>query len=113
MYADTYTHIGGVRGRYKRVSGRRQGDMMTEDNGGEFGHGAHADEPSRATSIEEKLSNIATWFDDVLKDTLIANPRRNLHVKKMKKSLANLLGRARVHEADVLEEEDGAALQVC
>ena len=87
--------------------------MMTEDNGGEFGHGAHADEPSRATSIEQKLSNIATWFDDVLKDTLIANPGRNLHVKKMKKSLANLLGRARVHEADVLEEEDDAALQVC
>ena len=52
--------------------------MMTEDNGGEFGHGAHADEPSRATSIEEKLSNIATWFDDVLKDTLIATPGRNL-----------------------------------
>ena len=98
-------------GRYKRVSGRRQGDMMTELNGGEFGHGAHADEPSRATSIEQKLSNIATWFDEVLKDTLIANPGRNLNVKKMKKSLAKLLGRARLHEADVVEAEDDTVLQ--
>ena len=31
----------------------------------------------------------------------------------MKKSLANLLGRAWVHEADVLEEEDDAVLRVC
>ena len=37
---------------YKRVSGRRQGDMMTDDNAGEFGHGAHANEPGRATSID-------------------------------------------------------------
>ena len=56
--------------------------MMTEENAGEFGHGAHADEPSRATSIEQKLSNIATWFDVVLQDTLIANPGRNYNVKK-------------------------------
>ena len=91
--------------------GQRQGDMMTAENGGEFGHGAHADEPSRATSIEQKLSNIATWFDEVLKDTLVANPGRNLNVKKMKKSLAKLLGRARVHEADVLEPEDDTVLQ--
>lgn len=96
---------------YKRVSGQRQGDMMTAENGGEFGHGAHADEPSRATSIEQKLSNIATWFDEVQKDTLVANPGRNLNVKKMKKSLAKLLGRARVHEADVLEPEDDTVLQ--
>ena len=41
---------------YKRVSGRRQGDMMTDENAGEFGHGAHANEPGRATSIEQKLS---------------------------------------------------------
>jgi hypothetical protein len=93
------------------VLGQRQGDMMTAENGGEFGHGAHADEPSRATSIEQKLSNIATWFDEVLKDTLVANPGRNLNVKKMKKSLAKLLGRARVHEADVLEPEDDTVLQ--
>ena len=50
------------------LSGRRQGDMMTEANAGEFGHGAHANEPGRATSIEQKLSNIATWFDAVLQD---------------------------------------------
>ena len=96
---------------YKRVSGRRQGDNMTADNAGEFGHGAHADEPSRATSIEQKLSNVATWFDNVLQDTLIANPGRNLNVKKMKKSLAKLLGRARVHEADVLDDGDDAVLE--
>ena len=96
---------------YKRVSGRRQGDNMTADNAGEFGHGAHADEPSRATSIEQKLSNVATWFDTVLQDTLIANPGRNLNVKKMKKSLAKLLGRARVHEADVLDDGDDAVLE--
>ena len=66
--------------------------MMTEENGGEFGHGAYADEPSKATSIEQKLSNVATWFDVVLKDTLVANPGRNLHVKSMKASLAKLLG---------------------
>uniref|UniRef100_A0A7S4I6U0 Tyr recombinase domain-containing protein n=1 Tax=Prymnesium polylepis TaxID=72548 RepID=A0A7S4I6U0_9EUKA len=85
--------------------------MMTEENAGEFGHGAHADEPSRATSIEQKLSNIATWFDVVLQDTLIANPGRNYNVKKMKRSLAKLLGRARVHEADVVEDEDDGVLQ--
>jgi hypothetical protein len=84
--------------------------MMTDKNAGEFGWGAHADEPGRATSIEQKLSNIATWFDVVLKDTLVANPGRNLHVKTMKASLAKLLGRARVHEADVLEEHDDDAV---
>ena len=97
--------------RYKRVSGRRQGDMMTQENAGEFGHGVHADEPGRATSIEQKLSNIATWFDVVLQDTLIANPGRNYNVRKMKRSLAKLLGRARVHEADVVEDEDDGVLQ--
>jgi hypothetical protein len=85
--------------QYKRVSGRRQGDMMTEANAKEFGWGAHADEPHVATPIEQKLSNISTWFDEVLKDTLIANPGRNLHVKKIKTKRAKLLGRARVHEA--------------
>ena len=81
---------------YKRVSGRLQGDMMTDRNAGEFGHGAYADEPHVATTIEQKLSNIATWFDSVLKETLIANPGRNYNVRKMKTSLAKLLGRARV-----------------
>ena len=85
--------------------------MMTAKTAKEFGWGAHADEPSRATSIEQKLSNVATWFDNVLKDSLVANPGRNVHVKKTKKSLANLLGRARVHEADVVEPEDDDALQ--
>ena len=65
--------------------------MMTEDNGGEFGHGAHADEPSRATSIEEKLSNIATWFDDVLKDTLIANPGQRVAARPRQKRTSRRL----------------------
>eukprot|EP00966_Prymnesium_polylepis_P034241 795703-Prymnesium_polylepis.1 len=34
----------GIRHRYKRVSGRRQGDMMTDETAKEFGWGAHADE---------------------------------------------------------------------
>ena len=96
---------------YKRVSGRRQGDVMTAENAREFGHGVHADQPGRATSIEQKLSNVATWFDAVLKDTLVANPGRNLHVKTMKASLSKLLGRARVHEVDVLDDDDSVALQ--
>ena len=97
--------------RYKRVSGRQQGDMMTAGNAKYFGWGAHAEEPSRATTIEQKLSNISTWFDEVLKDTLVANPGRNFHVRKMKSSLAKLLGRARVYEAGLVEEEDDEVLQ--
>ena len=84
---------------------------MTAANAKDFGWGAHADEPSRATTIEQKLSNISTWFDEVLKDTLVANPGRNFHVRKMKTSLAKLLGRARVHEAGLVEEEDDEVLQ--
>jgi len=35
---------------YKRMSGRRQGDLMTEANAGEFGHGAHSDTPCVAST---------------------------------------------------------------
>jgi hypothetical protein len=96
---------------YKRVSGRRQGDMMTEENAGEFGHGAHSDTPNVASTIEQKFSNISTWFDNVLKDSLVANPGRNYHVKKMKTTLAKQLGRARLYECGLLEEADDAVLQ--
>ena len=54
------------------------------------------------TTIEQKLSNKTKLFDEVLKDTLIANPGRNLNVKKLKTRLAKLLGRARVYEAGLV-----------
>jgi hypothetical protein len=57
------------------------------------------------------LSNVATWFDVVLKDTLVANPGQSPNVKMMKASLAKLLGRARVHEVDVLDDDDDVALE--
>eukprot|EP00966_Prymnesium_polylepis_P207653 4809904-Prymnesium_polylepis.1 len=67
---------------------------MTDTNAGEFGHGAHSDAPCVASTIEQKFSNVSTWFDNVLKDSLIANPGRNYHVRKMKTTLAKQLGRA-------------------
>ena len=46
-------------------AGTRQGEMMTDENAGKYGHGPHKDEKYRYTSIEQKISGIRKWYDKV------------------------------------------------
>ena len=80
---------------YKAVQGKLQGDRMTEEKAKACGHGSHADKPCVYTTIEQKLSAVAKWYDNVLQDTNIANPFRNKKIEKMKSTMAKHLGRGR------------------
>ena len=51
---------------------------MTAANEKACGHGAFADEPCVYTTIEQKVSAVRKFYDEVLKDTNIANPARNV-----------------------------------
>ena len=50
---------------YKKVSGKRQGDMMTSKTEKKYGHGAFAGEPCRYITIEQKICAIAKFYDEV------------------------------------------------
>ena len=54
---------------FKQAFGRNQGDLMTDENVGTYGHGSHKDEKYRFTTIEQKLSGIRKWYDKVRCDT--------------------------------------------
>lgn len=41
------------------------GELMTEANAGKYGWGAHSDQPSRFTTVEQKLSGMRKWYDKV------------------------------------------------
>eukprot|EP00966_Prymnesium_polylepis_P102816 2381899-Prymnesium_polylepis.1 len=49
---------------YKQVLGQDQGDRM-EENEGRYGYGAHKDTKYRYTTIEQKLSGVRKWYDQV------------------------------------------------
>ena len=48
---------------YKKTFGKEQGELMLAANEKAYGHGAHADEPCRFTTVEQKLSGCRRWFD--------------------------------------------------
>jgi len=48
-----------------------------------FGHGPYADKKTRFTTIEQNLSAIRKFYDEVLKDSTIANPARNARIEKV------------------------------
>ena len=58
---------------YKTCFGKEQGDFMTEDNAKDYGHGVRADEPYRFITIERKMTALRKWYDEVLKEEMIAN----------------------------------------
>ena len=67
---------------YRSVYGTRQGDRMGAEKA--FGHGPYADKQTRFVTIEQNLSAIRKFYDDVLKDTSIANPARNSRLLKVR-----------------------------
>ena len=69
---------------YKTCFGKEQGDCMTAENAKEYGHGAHAAEPYRFITIERKMTALRKWYDEVLKEEMIANPARNNRLKKVR-----------------------------
>jgi hypothetical protein len=69
---------------YKTCFGKEQGEFMAEENAKEYGHGAHADEPYRFVTIERKMTALRKWYDEVLKEEMIANPARNNRLKKVR-----------------------------
>ena len=73
--------------QYELVNGKQQGDQMTEKNEKACGHGVYADEPCVYTTIEQKVSALRKWYDDVLKETSIANPARNYRIENMLKTM--------------------------
>jgi hypothetical protein len=64
--------------QYQKSMGKAQGDTMRDDNKGACGWGAHKDKVPRYTSIEQKVSALRTWYDEVLKGTDRANFARDL-----------------------------------
>ena len=70
---------------------------MKRKNEKACGHGAFAEEPCVFTTIEQKVSALRMWYDEVLKDTSIANPARNYRIENMLKTMAAKLGRGRKH----------------
>ena len=50
---------------YKTVGGRLQGEFMSKKTEKEYGHGAFAGEPCRFVTIEQKISAIAKFYDEV------------------------------------------------
>ena len=67
---------------YKSVYGKTQGERLGKKK--RFGHGAYADKKARFTTIEQNLSAIRKFYDEVLKDTTIANPARNARLDKVR-----------------------------
>ena len=67
---------------YKARQGRRQGDSMGKEK--MYGRGPYADKKMRFTTLEQKLSAIKKWYDEVLKDSRIANPARNARLEKVR-----------------------------
>lgn len=89
--------------QYELVQGKQQGKRMTEKNEKACGHGVYADEPCVYTTIEQKVSALRKWYDEVLKDTCIANPARNVRIENMLKTMARKLGRGRKHVPKALQ----------
>ena len=55
--------------QYELVQGKPQGDRMHAKNEKACGYGLYADEPCVYTTIEQKVSALRMWYDEVLKDT--------------------------------------------
>jgi hypothetical protein len=89
--------------QYELVFGKRQGDRMKKKNEKACGHGSFAEAPCVFTTIEQKVSALRKWYDDVLKDTEIANPARNYRIENMLKTMAAKLGRGRKHVPKALQ----------
>ena len=66
---------------YKKVGGKAQGDWLGKKK--QFGYGAYADKKTRFITIEQNLSAIRKFYDEVLKDSTIANPARNARIEKV------------------------------
>ena len=83
--------------QYELVQGKQQGDRMTVKNEKACGYGLFADERCVYTTIEQKVSALRVWYDEVLKDTSVANPARNVRIENMLKTMARKLGRGGKH----------------
>ena len=96
---------------YKLALGKEQGDLMASKGEKTYGFGAHAEEPCRFVTIEQKLSGMRMWYDKQLKDTMIANPCRNRRVLDLMESLENTMGRAVAHKTSMIEPAHLRAVQ--
>ena len=67
---------------YKAVYGKKQGDRMGKKK--KYGYGSYAEKKTRFITIEQNLSAIRKYYDNVLKDTCIANPVRNARLEKVR-----------------------------
>ena len=64
-------------------------------------------------TIEQHLSAIRKWYDDVLKDSNVANPARNVRLEKVQKIMAKKLGRHRKHSPEVIKVAYVRAVYAC
>lgn len=66
---------------YKARRGRKQGDVLGKKK--RYGRGPYADKKMRFTTLEQKWSALKKWYDEVLKDSRLANPARNARLNKV------------------------------
>ena len=79
------------------MSGKKVGEMMTDENKREFGWGAYADVPFRYRGIEQQVLSIRWFFNEVLEKQGGGelNPSSTKSVKQLMKAVAYLLGQRR------------------
>ena len=61
------------------------------------------DTPVSFHTIENKVTHLRLWYDDVMKDSWLANPWRNARLGKVMGTLVNKLGRHRKHRPKMIE----------
>ena len=67
--------------QYKLVYGVPQGERMGEKK--RYGYGSYAEKKMRFVTIEQTWTAIKMWYDVELQDCAIANPARNMRLKKV------------------------------
>jgi hypothetical protein len=63
------------------VYGVPQGERMGEKK--RYGYGGYAEKKMRFVTIEQTWTAIKMWYDVELQDCTIANPARNMRLKKV------------------------------
>ena len=85
---------------YELVSGKQQGDRMNEKANGS---GVYGDVPVAFHTIENKVSHLRAWYDELMQDSEMANPWRNARLTKVMNTMVNKLGRHRKHRPKMIE----------
>mgnify|MGYP006092253039 CR=1 FL=1 len=85
---------------YELVSGKQQGDRMKEKA---HGSGAYSDLPVSFHTIENKVSHLRLWYDELMQDSEMANPWRNARLATVMNTMVHKLGRHRKHRPKMIQ----------